>query len=103
MGIRDLVTDQRTSIDDAVAASVNPASYGTTLRRLQRYNFWDDAAKPAMHEYCSHLFDYFCLQRTSDLRESIAALANAVASESPSKTRPTRLGDNQARWIRLLT
>jgi hypothetical protein len=33
---------------------------------------------------------YRCLHRTSDLRVSIAALANAVASESPSKTRPTR-------------
>jgi hypothetical protein len=46
---------------------------------------------------------YLCLHRTSDLRVSIAALAKAVASEPPSKIRPTRSGESQARWIRLLT
>jgi hypothetical protein len=51
----------------------------------------------------ANLSDYFCLQRTSDLRVSIVALATAVASESPSRIRPTRSGDSQARWIRLLT
>jgi hypothetical protein len=56
------------------------------------------SAKPA-----ADLSGYLCLHKTSDLRESIAALASAVASGSPSKTRPTRSGDNQARWIRLLT
>src|ERR1700736_5419974 len=48
-------------------------------------------------------FGYLGLHRTSDLRVSMALLANAVASGSPSRTRPTRSGDNQARWIRLLT
>ena len=46
---------------------------------------------------------YRGLHKTSDLRVRIAPLANAVASGSPSRTRPTRSGDNQARWIRLLT
>jgi hypothetical protein len=46
---------------------------------------------------------YLGLQKTSDLRVSNAPLANTVASGSPSRTRPTRSGDNQARWIRLLT
>ena len=46
---------------------------------------------------------YLCLHRTSDLRVSIAALAKAVAAESPSKTRSTTSGESQARWIRLLT
>jgi hypothetical protein len=49
------------------------------------------------------LSSYLGLHKTLDLRVSIALLANAVASGSPSMTRPTRSGDNQARWIRLLT
>src|SRR5258706_5020843 len=51
MGIRDLVNDPRTSIDDAVAASVDAAAFGAALRRLQQYNLWDDAAKPALFEH----------------------------------------------------
>jgi hypothetical protein len=43
------------------------------------------------------------LHKTSDLRVSIAPLADAVASGSPSRTRLTISGDSQARWIRLLT
>jgi hypothetical protein len=46
---------------------------------------------------------YLGLQKTSDLRVSNAPFANTVASGSPSRTRPTKSGDNQARWIRLLT
>src|SRR4030081_3898142 len=49
------------------------------------------------------LFGYVPFQRASDLRVSIAPLANAVAAGSPSNTRSTISGDNQARWIRLLT
>jgi hypothetical protein len=52
-----------------------------------------------MGDACSRLTDYFCLQRLSDLRVSIAVLATAVASESPSRTRPTRSGESQARWV----
>src|SRR5260370_29000284 len=46
---------------------------------------------------------YLCLHKISDLRVSIAPLASAVASGSPSRTRPTRSGDSQATWTRLLT
>ena len=48
-------------------------------------------------------FGYLRPHKTSDLRVSMAILARAVASASPPRTRPTRSGDNQARWIRLLT
>lgn len=50
MGIRDLVHDLRTSIDDEVAASVDGKSYGATVRYLQKYRFWE-GAKPTLYEH----------------------------------------------------
>src|SRR5258708_21574096 len=50
MGIRDLVHDLRTSVDDEVAASVDDKSYGATVRYLQKYRFWE-GAKPALYEH----------------------------------------------------
>ncbi|MDA9488844.1 DEAD/DEAH box helicase [Bradyrhizobium sp. CCBAU 11361] len=50
MGIRDLVHDLRTSIDDEVAASVDKNSYGAMVRHLQKYRFWE-GAKPTLYEH----------------------------------------------------
>jgi hypothetical protein len=50
-----------------------------------------------------HVPGYVCFHRALDLRVSVAALANTVASGSLSKTRSTISGESQARWIRLLT
>jgi hypothetical protein len=41
--------------------------------------------------------DYYRFHKMSELRVSIAVLAAEVASGSPSRTLPTRSGDNQAR------
>ena len=46
---KDLIGDPQTSIDDEVAASIDAAAFGRTLRRLQQYEFWDTASKPALH------------------------------------------------------
>jgi superfamily II DNA or RNA helicase len=51
MSIRDLIVDPRTSIDNAVAASIDTTSHGAILRQLQKYHFWDCATKPALFEH----------------------------------------------------
>src|SRR4051795_6776130 len=51
MGIRDLIDDPRTSIDDAVARTVDAAAFAQALRWLQRYKFWENQAKPALYEH----------------------------------------------------
>jgi hypothetical protein len=51
MGLRDLVLDPRTSIDDEVVASIDDKSFGVILRHLQKYWLWDGASKPALYEH----------------------------------------------------
>src|SRR5437773_2156900 len=51
MGIRDFVNNPRTSIDDAVAASVDAGIFSTAVRRLQQYDFWEPNGKTALWEH----------------------------------------------------
>ena len=51
MGIRDFIDDPRTSIDGGVAASIDEDAFRRALRRLQQYEFWDIASKPALYEH----------------------------------------------------
>jgi hypothetical protein len=40
MGIKDLVNDPRTSIDEEIASTVDAGIFSAALRRLQQYGFW---------------------------------------------------------------
>jgi hypothetical protein len=48
MGIKDLVNDPRTSIDEAVASSVDAGAFSAAMRRVQQYGFWSGRSKPAL-------------------------------------------------------
>jgi superfamily II DNA or RNA helicase len=51
MGIRDLVNDPRTSIDEDIASTVEAGIFSAALRRLQQYGFWSARSKPALWEH----------------------------------------------------
>lgn len=51
MGIRDLVRDPRTSINDDVAALIDASAFAESSRQLERYRFWDTSSKPALYEH----------------------------------------------------
>jgi superfamily II DNA or RNA helicase len=51
MGIKDLVNDPRTSIDEAVASSVDAGAFSAAMRRVQQYGFWSGRSKPALWEH----------------------------------------------------
>jgi hypothetical protein len=51
MGIRDLINDPRTSIDEAVASSLDAGTFPAAVRRLQQYGFWTLGSKRALWEH----------------------------------------------------
>jgi superfamily II DNA or RNA helicase len=51
MGIKDLVNDPRTSIDEEIASTVDAGIFSAALRRLQQYGFWSVRSKPALWEH----------------------------------------------------
>ncbi|SRR6266404_1098452 len=86
------------------------------FREIDPAAFWELATLSKLKQTCRTncvTFDgeirgrrfsgYLRRHSASDLRVSIALLARAVACGSPYRIWPTRSGDSQARWIRLLT
>ena len=92
MGIRDLVNDPRTSIDEAVASSVDAGTFSAAMRRLQQYGFWSGRSKPALWEHQRQAIETVVAYLSADphLAER-PNLREAALLKLPTGTRQIRL------------
>jgi hypothetical protein len=92
MGIKDLINDSRTSIDKAVASSVDAGTFSAGMRRLHQYGFWSGRSKPALWEHQRQAIETVVAYLSADphLPER-PNLREAALLKLPTGTRQIRL------------